>query len=256
MQFPIVREVIDAMSEENKRNRFSLFLVAVAAVLIMAAGSYAGELVMTPHAGEPAPIVLAFYCPSEEIGYIGELLFPLAVLDNAKAKAELEVTDTQMAKLIEMDTAFSNGIKEVLNKNENKGVRMEDHIIAIGKLAEDARQRTNDILKPHQVIRLRELLLQQNGVLSIPKKDIRQMLRLEREQERKIDEIKAGVFRKIDETTKQAPDAGPAGRCRFAASTSQDVARALADGNAAIIKILTPEQKTLLDKMKGKPLAQ
>lgn len=255
----ITSEVANNMYDKNRTMNRSLLLFMIFAGLISvltASIAFADETTKAPHAGGSVPVVLAFFCPSEEIGYIGELLFPLTILENSKVKADLDITDAQLAKMKEADKAFLDGIKDVLNRNVDKGggVRMEDHIIAIGKLAEDARQRSNDILKSHKVDRLREILLQTNGLLSIPKKDIRQVLRLEREQERKVDEIKARIFRKIDETSPQAP--GAKDRCRFVVSTSQEVARALVDGNKAIAQLLTPEQKEQVEKLKGKLLPQ
>jgi len=249
--------------KNNKLNRLLTVFMTVAMVITLtnAKESLAGEPAKASPAAEPVPVVLAFFCPSEEIGYIGELLFPLNILETSKVKADLEITDAQQANMKEMDKAFINGLKDMLTRNENRGSgqtgssdRIEDYILAIGKLAEDARQRSNDILNTHKAARLREILLQTNGLLSIPKKDIRQVLKLEREQERKIDEIKADVFKKIDESSPRT--SGSKDRCRFVISTSQDVARVLADGNKAIAQLLTPEQKELVEKLKGKALPQ
>jgi hypothetical protein len=229
------------------------------AICVIVALAFAALHAKESCAAEPSPVVLAFYCPSEEIDFIGELLFPLSVIENSKGKAQLDLSDIQVEKMRETDKAFLDGVKDVLTRNENKGrdpmggdVRVEDHVIAIGKLAEDARKRTNDILKPHQMSRLKELLLQFNGVLSVPKKDLRQLLRLDRKQERAIDEIRSGIFKRIDETTSPDSVIASSGRCKFATSTNQAVARSLEEGDKSIYRLLSPEQKEQIEKLKGK----
>lgn len=197
---------------------------------------------------EQDPIIYAFYCPSEEIPFIGELMPPvLHVLEDDKVKAELALSNSQVEKLREVDKAFLAGLKDILTHNDGSR-SIEDHVVAIGKLSEDARKRTNEILKPHQMSRMREILLQLYGVLFVPKKDLRQLLRLDRDQERAIDEIRSGVFRRIDET------ASP-GRCKFVTSTKRDISILLEKGEKSVYLLLSPEQKATVEKLKGKPFS-
>lgn len=211
-------------------------------------------------AAEQAPIIYAFYCPSEEIAFIGELMpSVLSTVEDDKVKAELGLSNAQIGKMKETDNAFFAGINDVLGHNENKerdqmanGRRIQDTVMAIGKLSEDARKRTNEIMKPHQLARMQELLLQRYGLLFIPKKDLRQVLRLEMKQERAIDEIRSGVFKRIDETA--APDSviASSGRCKFVNATNRDIVILLRESEKTVQRLLSPEQRNTLNKLRGK----
>ncbi len=212
------------------------------------------------YSAERAPVIYAFYCPSEEIAFIGELMPPvLSTIENDKVRAELGLTDTQIKNMKEMENMFLSGIGSVLAHSENKerdrmgdSRRSRDNVIAIGKFSEDARKRTNDILKPRQLLRMQEILLQRYGLLSIPKKDLRQLMTLEAKQERAIDEIRSDIFRAINKTA--LPDsvvALPDG-CKFVSVTNPDIGILLQESEKKARRLLSPEQNNILEKIKGK----
>lgn len=239
----------------KKFNRYVICVIMNLAFVLLA--------VKSSYSADNTSPTYAFYCSSEEIAFIGELMFPaLTIMEDDKVKADLDLSNTQIEKMREMDKAFVNGIKDVLTRNGNKGHelllsggRIEDHVIAIGKLFEDARKRTSEILKPHQLYRMKELLFKLKGILFIPKKDLKPLLRLDKKQERAIDEIRSAIFKRIDETT--SPDAviASAGRCKFATSTNREVAILLEQSEKSVYRILSPEQKENLEKLKGKPFS-
>lgn len=235
----------------KKINRYTIWLIMSFAFVTLVNLSYSAER---------APTIYAFYCSSEEIPFIGELMPPiLSIMEDDNVKAELDLSNTQIEKLRGIDKAFFTGLKDVLTRDENKardlllnGERIKDHVIAIGKLSEDARKRTNEILKPYQQSRMKELLLQLEGVLTIPKKDLRQLLRLDKKQERAIDEIRSGIFKRIDETTSPDSVIASASRCKFATSTNRDIAILLGESEKLVYLLLSPEQKATIEKLKGK----
>ena len=200
---------------------------------------------------ERAPTIYAYYCPAKEIAFIGELMPPvISIIEDAKVRAELDLSNAQLGKMKEADNAFFAGLKDVLAGNEAGGSTV-DHAMAIGKLSEDVRKRTNEILKPHQLSRMQELLLQLYGIFFVPRKDLRQLLRLDVKQEWAVDEIRSGIFRKIDETTSPDPGVAP-GRCKFATSTNQDVSVFLKESEKSVYRLLSAEQKETVTKLKGK----
>jgi len=211
----------------------------------------------------PSPVISAFYCSSEKIPFIGELMpHMLSIMENSKVRAELNLSDDQLEQMRQVDRGFISGVKEVLNRNQSNGggmmrngVRTENHVMAIGKFSEDARKRTNAILKSAQLARMQEIVLQLKGVLSIPKKDLRQLLRMDAKQERAIDEIRSGIFREIDETASPDSVIASAGRCKFIISTKHDVSVLLKKGEHAVYLLLNPAQKAIIEKMKGKPFS-
>jgi len=206
---------------------------------------------------EQAPVISAFYCSSEEIPFIGELMpHMISTMENDKVKAELGLSNEQIEMMRDVDKGFIAGIKEVLTRNEDNddeplrsGGKSENHVMAIGKFSEDARMRTHEILKRNQRARMQELILQLNGVLSIPKKDLRQLLKPDATQERAIDEIRSGIFKYMDETASPEEVVASAGRCKFVISTKQDVAILMEKGEKSVYQLLSPEQKATVEKL-------
>ncbi len=203
----------------------------------------------------------AFYCPADEIPFIGELMAPvMVVLENPKVKAELELTDEQITTMKEVEKDFDSGVREVLvgTKGEmdnwaGAGGRIEDHVINIGKISEDSRKKTNAVLKKKQLPRMQEIMLRLYGVLFIPKKDLRQMLQLDRAQERQIDEIKSRIFKKIDQVTPPDRVAAAVNKCKFATPATPDLAATLEESEKAVLQLLSAEQRNIIERLKGKP---
>ena len=217
----------------------------------------------TAFAEKPSPVISAFYCSSDEIPFIGELMpHMLSIMENPKVRTELNLTDDQLGKMKEVDRGFLAGVKEALTRNGNtsevllwNGGRSENHVMAIGKFSEDARKRTNAILKRQQLERMQEILLQLKGILSIPKKDIRPLLRLDAKQERSIDEIKSDIFSEIDKTASPDSVIASAGRCKFVISTDRKISTLMMKGEQSFSQLLSPEQKAIIEKLKGNPFS-
>ncbi len=234
-----------------------------AVICVIMSLAFVLQAVEPSFSAEPAPVISAFYCSSEDLPFIGELMpHMLSIVENDKVRAELNLSDAQIEKMRDVDRGFFAGVKEVLTRNESKdgellqnGGRSENHVMAIGKFSEDARKRTNEILKSHQLARMQEILLQLKGVLSIPKKDLRQLLRLDPKQERAIDEIRSGIFKKMDETSSPDSVIASAGRCKFVTSTKRDISILLEKGEKSVYLLLSPEQKATVERLKGKPFS-
>lgn len=206
-------------------------------------------------------LITAFFCPTADIAFIGELMPPIVtVLEDEKVRAELGLTNDQIEKLREIEKTYDAGVKGVLSGSDEKSRELmqgsgknEEHVLAIGKMSEESRKKTNELLKKKQLLRMQEIMLQLYGVLFIPKKDLRQMLELDQKQERAIDEIKARIFRKIDETTTPDLVTVAANRCKFATHVKPDLADLLTESEQAVYRLLGPEQKNVIEKLKGAP---
>ncbi|HJV65345.1 MAG TPA: hypothetical protein VJ550_06430 [Geomonas sp.] len=217
----------------------------------------AALMALTVAAAQPALAaedkgMAAVYCASDELPFIGELLPSMRwVTEDPKAKAELALTPLQQTKLRESEENFDAGLKSWLNNQPpSPGKATMAEIKGVGKMVEEARKRTGDVLKPHQLSRLRELMLQRVGLLSIPKKDLQQVLRLERSQERSIDEIRSSVFAGMD---KKAKVVATDGRCKLVrAPATPEMSRLLAESEKSVYRLLSKEQKEMVEKLKGK----
>jgi hypothetical protein len=100
---------------------------------------------------------------------------------------------------------------------------------------------------------MKELMLQRAGLLTIPKKELQQLLRLERSQERAIDEILSRIFKKIDSTITPNIIISTGSRCKFVNLTNQDLNALLTESEKSVYLLLTSRQKETIEKIKGKP---
>jgi hypothetical protein len=206
-------------------------------------------------------LTAAFYCPADDITFIGELMTPiLSVLEDQKVRTELGLSDDQLEKMTEIEKAYDAGIRGGLSGTDGRtgeimkgGGTTEGYVLAVGKMSEETRRKTNDVLKRKQMQRMQEIVLQLYGVLFVPKKDLRQMLDLDREQERGIDEIKSRVFAKIDGTAAPGQVTVAANRCTFAKLSAPDVAALLRESEQAAKQLLNPGQARTVEKFKGEP---
>jgi len=206
-------------------------------------------------------LVAAFYCPSADIARIGELMTPVvSVLEDRKVRAELGLTDDQIEQLTEFETTYNAGIRGGLSGTDERssglmkgGGTEEGYVLAVGQMSEETRRKTNDVLKRKQMQRLQEIVLQLYGVLFVPKKDLRQMLELTKEQERGIDEIKSRIFAKIDETAAPGQVTAAANRCTFATLAAPELTALLKQSELEAARLLNAEQMRTVDKLKGEP---
>jgi hypothetical protein len=218
-------------------------------------------MVKSPQAAE-LPSISVFYCSSDEIPFIGELIPVITILENDKVKAELGLSAIQIDRLKEEDKSFSAGIKNFITRQNgsdnasDKGSKTSvEYIKSAAFMIEDARKRTSEVLKPHQLTRMKEIVLQRAGILSIPKREIQQLLHLERKQERALDEIRSRLFKKIDDITPQNHVMAAGNACKFVSPERGKLAAFIAESEKSAYRLLTSEQKDTIEKLKGKPFA-
>jgi hypothetical protein len=203
----------------------------------------------------------AYYCSSDEIPFIGELIPSMAsIVESPKAKSELGLTSAQMDKMRDINKYFSSGIKSWFAKQNDSesasprnGKAAIEHVMELSKMTEDARKRTNEVLKSPQMARMKEIMLQRTGLLAVPKKELQQLLRLERSQERAIDEIRSRIFKKIDGTITPSLVIASEGHCKFVDLTNQDLDALLRESEKSVYLLLNSKQKETIEKIKGKP---
>lgn len=237
------------MSHESPR-RWALIVFAGLALLLQPGGSWAADR-----------LVAAFFCPSGEVPFIGELMTPVAaVLEDPKVRAELGLTDDQLNAMTAVETAHDADIKAMLAgtgtpRESVGGGGAEETVLAVSRISADSRRRTSEVLKRRQMQRLQEIVLQRYGVLFVPKRELRQILGLSREQERGIDEIKSRIFAGISETAAPGEAVVAANRCAFATLGGPRIGALLRDGEQAARRLLSSEQARTVERFAGKPFA-
>jgi hypothetical protein len=111
-------------------------------------------------------------------------------------------------------------------------------------LNNEASQKVNELLDPAQRQRLQQIAIQQNGPRALQDPDVVAELGLSDEQKTKLAAV-------VAENTK----AFETGFGQSSRENWRDQANALADqADVRLLGVLTDEQKTKLDELKGKPL--
>lgn len=222
-----------------------------------------GGLIPPAPAAAADRLVAAFYCPAVDLPFVGDLLTPIvSVLEDQRVRAEVGLSADQAERLAAVEAEYNAGVKGLLAGGDERsreltkaGAPPDGLVQAVGKMSEDSHRKTNEILDRTQTQRLQEIVLQRYGVLFVPKRELRQILGLSREQERGIDEIKSRIFAGISETAAPGEAVVAANRCAFATLGGPRIGALLRDGEQAARRLLSSEQARTVERFAGKPFA-
>jgi hypothetical protein len=155
--------------------------------------------------------------------------------------SELLLTEIQKVKLEQLEAGMQAAVSKAMLGAGDDPSSMRELIGGVGdKFAENLKT----VLTPRQLGRLREILFQKNGYGSLLRKDVQTELALDDWERKGIAQSESDMLTKFDQfrTGSLEPE-----QMRAA------VAKAISDRNLAIENLLTPRQKALFHRMKGKP---
>lgn len=196
---------------------------------------------------------------------------PIQLLQNPKIKSELQLTDDQIAKIkaVETDllsqvTTASKSIKEknkaieALPKDKQEGEKkkladdIEKGLLALTK---DSKGKMDQILKPEQQKRAKEILLQKFDFGIITKDDFATELKLTDAQKKQLNDI-VGQMRTKTIGAWEIPDKQDATkRDKTLADNRKRMEAVMKESNQQAKAVLTPEQLKTLETLKGKPVS-
>ncbi|MCM2359249.1 MAG: hypothetical protein NDI77_13960 [Geobacteraceae bacterium] len=227
-------------------------LLFIAALASSAVGSAEGRF-------GPDPMMIV-YCSSEQLGFNGEVVAPLQLLQRKEIADELGLTGSQLDNIKEADQQFNAGLKEWLDKQAGSAAFSQQRKekaggldMDIAKQVGETRKKVAEILKQGQLRRMRSISLQMYGLWVIPIKDMQELLRLTTTQEAKLDGIRAQLFRKINDASDAPVKPSSPVQCKIVAVNNEKIRSLVVQSERAAYEILSPEQKETLEKMKGKP---
>lgn len=180
---------------------------------------------------------------------------PVALLRMEEVRKELNVTDEQKSKVDElMEEMRQNrpnfNFQELQDLSEaERQKKMEEFRKQAEQTAKQAEEKLSKILDAKQMERLGQLRLQREGIMAVMRSDVATKVGLTQEQQEKL--------KKIQEEARPRP---PAGNFQ---DLSEDERRELftkmrerqQKARADMEGVLTEEQKTKLNEMKGKEFA-
>jgi Spy/CpxP family protein refolding chaperone len=156
----------------------------------------------------------------------------LFILQSADVQKELQLTDTQVDKVKEIAEKQRNAFKNLPKDKEEFAKKIQE----MQKEIEEREKQLADLLKPNQVKRLDQILLQQQGASALLSPKIVEDLKITEEQKTKITEsMKESAKERLD----LFPKGGKIDPDEIAKKLQEHQAKSLENA----VKVLTPEQQ-------------
>jgi hypothetical protein len=200
--------------------------------------------------------------PPSMVGLPGASRFgtdPLHLLQTAKVKQELKITDDQSAKLAQVATKYDQeaasklGSVQLQGLSDQQKIGKQQEIRDTGdKLIESSRKEVSSVLTPDQLNRLKQILLQVNGAEALQDKEVAKQVGITPEESAKIEKIQmqtSGILR----SSLGMPANGGTTKPQMLGANVQTAEKINNHAQDQYLGALTPDQKQKLDKLRGAP---
>jgi hypothetical protein len=209
-----------------------------------------GSMALTVAAlwGASFPRPAAAQVPDENRRQLVEALGAPFVVFREKVLDELKVSDDQREKLMQlaMDQVMQTGpfLEALPEAGPERDKKLAEH-------RKDAREKLaknlNDVLRPDQLHRLRQVTLQQEGSFALGQDDVRKELKITAEQLKRFVAITQDLQRQVEALVKQAQAGGNPDEIR------PKVEQQRKDHAKKLEAVLTDEQKRQWKELLGPP---
>jgi hypothetical protein len=200
--------------------------------------------------------------PASMVGLPGATRFgtdPLHLLQTAKVKQELKITDDQSAKLAKVAAKYDQEAASKLGNVQLQGlsgqhkVGKEQEIRDTGdKLIESSRQEVSSILNPDQLNRLKQILLQVNGAEALQDKEVAKQVGITPDEAAKIQKVHAETSSMLRQSLGM-PKNGGATQPQMLGANVRAADKINNHAQDQYMGALTTDQKQKLDKLRGAP---
>ncbi len=176
------------------------------------------------------------------------------LLNSPTVQKDLNLVDDQKTKIKEITDKADAARRELFSgmrdlTPEERQAKFTENLKKMQDMGEKTAKDIEGVLLPDQIKRLKGLALQQMGTMALLDKGVQKDLKLSDDQASKIQTIGTESMTKLREKMQDLRDSG----------ASQDEIRKAADdarkeGEKKAMDVLTADQKTAFDQMKGKTL--
>lgn len=183
---------------------------------------------------------------------------PLELMQNTQVSQELKLTPDQLAQIDQTNQKFRKTIEQAtagvnwasLKGNEAKQKEIQDRMNAE---IQTARDEITQILTPEQLTRFKEISLQVYGFGILSYDQFTQELALTTEQQTNLDTLRQDTAEKIRANLEPPQDNSPDALERAKESNKTRAEQILKESNQQAVNVLTAEQKSQLETLKGQP---
>ncbi|NMC20364.1 MAG: hypothetical protein GYA33_08075 [Thermogutta sp.] len=212
----------------------------LALAVLLTIGLTGGAALAQPPGG-PAGGRAGFGRAPGGFGFMGGGMGWAQLLQIEKVQKEIELTDDQKAEVEKIVTANREKMRELFGQGQGGDRRA--NLEKARELQQESQKKIEGVLLPHQVARLNEIRLQVAGVGALMDPDVRKELGLSEEQVQKLRDVGREVMQGMRPQDGEGPRDPGALRGRM-----QEMRQKMEE---AAMKVLTDEQKSKWEKMKG-----
>src|ERR1700676_4223115 len=212
-----------------------------------------GQIQSKEQAGPPPPSLFGFPGSSR---YGTD---PLHLLQTAKVKQELKITDEQSTKLAKVADKYDREAASKLGNvqldslsGQQKVGKAQEVREAGDKLIESSRQEVSAILNADQLNRLKQILLQVNGAEALQDKEVAKQVGVTPEEPAKIQKLQAQTSSMLRQSLGM-PKNGGATQPQMLGANVRAADKINNHAQDQYMGALTTDQKQKLDKLRGAP---
>jgi hypothetical protein len=170
---------------------------------------------------------------------------PGTLLTNGGVQKELKMDKDQVEKVTQAVTKFRDDHKDELDKVRDPNLSREERAEVMKKVSEASQKMLADVLKPEQRKRLRQIQLQQQGIIAFADPEVLKALNLTDEQKEKLKAVNDEARQKMQDIFQKAAGDRQEAMKQMAELRKENLASAM--------KILTDEQKKSWKELTGEP---
>lgn len=243
-------------------------LIFTTSFMLLSACSNQQPRSLAPHQGAPPPLTEGSpSSPPNNANFAQSVLqgsdrpgaSPLDLIQNPQVKKELNLTETQSAKLQQIEEKLKGQSKNFftnLDLEKLDAQAREQELLALSaqleKQSQASQKEVAGILQPEQLKRLKEITLQLYGWGVLTSSQFTQELQLTSQQQQQLKELRQQMLRQISQNwpipENDTPEAQQTAREVF----RQTMDRITRQSNQQAFAVLTPEQQELIDTLKGR----
>jgi len=215
----------------------------------------AAALSLTPFADAQIKSELA-PPPASMVGLPGASRYgtdPLHLLQTAKVKQELKITDEQAAKIAQVAEKYDREAASKLGGERTRGVSAQETREIGDKLIESSRQEISGILDAKQLDRLKQILLQVNGAEALQDKEVAKQVGITPDESAKIQKLQAQTTEKLRGSFEKPRSSDPAEAQMMLGAVVGNADKINNQAQQQSLGALTAEQKQKLEKLRGAP---
>jgi hypothetical protein len=189
--------------------------------------------------------------PSSMIGLPGASRYgtdPLHLLQTAKVKQELKLTDEQNSKISKVAEKYDKEAAAKLGNAQKEGLSEQEIREREDKLIESARKEISGILNADQLNRFKQILLQVNGAEALQDKEVAKEVGITPEESAKLEKLQVQTGEKLRGSFEKSRGGESQ---QMSGANIRGAEKINGQAQQQSLDSLTPEQKKKLEKLRG-----